>query len=72
MEVLVAASSEPDLISTLREELRDGSSPRVEGRRLVEQTVPSRPGRSNVGPRTALTAVFLLLGVFALGWRRLR
>lgn len=72
VEVLVAASSEPDLISTLREELRDGSSPRVEGRRLVEHAAPSTSGRLSVTTQTTLAAVFLLLGVFALGWRRLR
>ena len=71
VEVLVAASAEPDLISTLREELRDGSSPRVEGRRLVEHAGPSTSERLSVSAQTALAAVFLLLGVFALGWRRL-
>ena len=71
VEVLVAASAEPELISTLREELRDGSSPRVEGRRLVEHAGPSTSESLSVSAQTALAAIFLLLGVFALGWRRL-
>ena len=69
--MLVAASAEPELISTLREELRDGSSPRVEGRRLVEHAGPSTSESLSVSAQTALAAIFLLLGVFALGWRRL-
>ena len=71
-EVLVAASSEPELISTLRDELRDGSSPRVEGRRLVEQAEPATFDSLSISSQAAAAALFLLLGVFALGWRRLR
>ena len=72
VEVLVAASTEPGLISTLRDELRDGSSPRVEGRRLVEQAEHPTADSLNISSQAAVAALFLLLGVFALGWRRLR
>ena len=72
VEVLVAASTEPQLISKLRDELRDGSSPRVEGRRLVEQAEPATSDSLRMSTQAAAAALFLLLGVFAFGWRRLR
>jgi len=72
VEVLVAASTQPELISTLRDELRDGASPRVEGRMLVEHAEPRTAASLSTSAEVAVTALFLLLGVFALGWRRMR
>ena len=69
VEVLVAASTQPELISTLRDELRDGASPRVEGRMLVEHAEQRTADGLSSSAEVAVAALLLLLGVFALGWR---
>lgn len=72
VELRVAASARPELITVLRDELRDGSSPQVEGRRLVEQEPQPRQEIDTVGPAAAVIALGALVGVFLLGWKRLR
>ncbi len=72
VELRVASSEQPELVSVLLDELRDGSRPRVEGRRLVERDAVEDRGRSRVSPEAGLTALGLLAGVFLLGWRRNR
>ena len=72
VEVRVAASARPELVSVLRDELRDGSAPQVEGKRLVEQAPRQEPGVADPRPAAGIAALGILFGVFWLGWRRLR
>ena len=71
VELRVAASARPELTSVLRDALRDGSAPQVEGRRLVEQR---REERDSVpmAPAAGLAGLGMLAGIFLLGWRRSR
>ena len=71
VEVGIVASDRPQLAAVVRDRLRDGSVPHVEGRRLVE------PGVAVVEPvhlrvEAAVAALSVLAGVFLLGWRRRR
>ena len=72
VEALVSASAAPQLISAVRDELRDGSKPRVEGRSLVARSEPAGDVRPGIGAGAGAAALILLLGLFALGWRRTR
>ena len=72
VELRVAGSERPELVSVLLEELRDGSRPRVEGRRLVRADGAKGPEESRIRPEAGLAALGILLGVFLLGWRRRR
>ena len=72
VEVRVAASARPELVSVLRDELRDGSAPQVEGKRLVEQAPQQQPDVADPRPAAGIAALGILFGVFWLGWRRLR
>lgn len=72
VEVRVAASARPELVSVLRDELRDGSAPRVEGQRLVEQAPRQEPDLAAPRPAAGIAALGILFGVFWLGWRKLR
>ncbi len=71
VEIRVAASARPELVSVLRDQLRDGSSPRVEGRMLVEHDGLPDTSASRLRPEAALGALAVLAGVFLLGWRRI-
>ncbi len=70
VEARVAASARPELVASLRDELRDGSIPQVEGRRLVRHEPAAASGP--VGPAAATAILGALAGVFLLGWRRIR
>ncbi len=72
VELRVAASARPELVPVLRDELRDGGAPQVEGKRLVEQAAPQGPDLIEAGPAAGLATFGLLFGVFLLGWRRMR
>lgn len=69
VELRVAESAQPELVNLLREELRDGVQPRVEGRILASSTeLPASPDRRN-GRFALWLAVCALAGVFLWGWR---
>ena len=70
VELRVAASDQPELVSVLLDELRDGGPPRVEGRKLVEQDEAREGGGYRIAPQAGLTALGVLFGVFFWGWRR--
>ncbi len=72
VELRVAASARPELTSILRDRLRDGAAPQVEGQRLVEQQDPQDSNPPNVFSVAGLTGLGVLAGVFLLGWRRAR
>ena len=54
VELRVAASARPELVPVLRDELRDGGAPQVEGKRLVEQAAPQGPDLIEAGPAAGL------------------
>ena len=70
VELRVAASEAPELVTALREELRDGDRPRVEGRMLVDSRIEERRGAPQAGAAAGMAAIGLLAGVFLWGWRR--
>ena len=70
VEVRVAESARPELTQLLRESLRDGAAPQVEGRRLVEQATNESPGPVGAAPAAGLVGLGMLAGFFLLGWRR--
>ena len=70
VEVRVAESARPELTQLLRESLRDGAAPQVEGRRLVEQATNESPGPAGAAPAAGLVGLGMLAGFFLLGWRR--
>lgn len=69
VEVRVAASEQPELAAMVLDELRDGASPRVEGRRLVAQDERREPTGPALGLQAGLALASLLAGAFWLGWR---
>ena len=72
VELRVAASAHPELVSVLRDELRDGGGHQVEGRRLVERAPEPRQDPAAIGLTAGFVALGALLGAFVLGWRRTR
>ena len=72
VEVQVAESARPDLISVLRDQLRDGAAPQVEGRRLVEERRGAEPETFRAISAAGLASLGVLAGIFYLGWRRAR
>ena len=70
VELRVASSEQPALVSVLLDELRDGGRPRVEGRMLVQQDAVEDGGPTRFRPEAGLAAFGILAGVFLLGWRR--
>ena len=70
VELRVAASDQPELVSVLLDELRDGGPPRVEGRKLVERDETREGGGYRIAPQAGLAALGVLFGVFFWGWRR--
>ena len=70
LEVRLAASSQPHLAAVLRDELRDGSIPLVEGQKLVHATPPTGLDPARVPTEALAAALGVLAAVFLLGWRR--
>ena len=70
VELRVAASERPELVSVLLDELRDGGPPRVEGRKLVERDSAQRNGQYRIDPHAGLAVLGILFGAFVFGWRR--
>ncbi len=72
VEVRLAQSARPELAAMLREELRDGSDPRVEGRILLSDKDRGDATDAGFGDSAMLGVAGVLAGAFLLGWRRLR
>ena len=70
VELRVAASEQPELVTVLLDELRDGGPPRVEGRRLVEHDAVEDLGPRRASPEAGLAVLGILASVFLWGWRR--
>ncbi len=72
VELRVAESARPELTSLLREQLRSGADPEVEGRKLVKEGPRPEPDAFRVVSVAGLAGLGVLAGVFFLGWRRAR
>ena len=72
VEVRLAAAARPQLVATLKDELRDGGDPSVAGRRLVDANSDTSPDPATFRPAASVAALGLLAGAFVLGWRRMR
>ena len=70
LEVRLAASAQPRLASVLREQLRDGAVPLVEGRKLVNATPPTDLDPVRAPTEALAAALGILVAIFLLGWRR--
>lgn len=70
LEVRLAASSQPRLASVLRDQLRDGPSPLVEGQKLVNAVPPTGIDRARAPTEALAAALCILVAIFLLGWRR--
>lgn len=70
LEVRLAAASQPRLASVLRDQLRDGSVPLVEGQKLVNAAPPTGMDRARAPTEALAAALGILVAIFLLGWRR--
>ena len=70
LEVRLAASSQPHLAAVLRDQLRDGPSPLVEGQKLVNAAPSTGIDPARAPTRALAAALGILVAIFVLGWRR--